>query len=151
MCPHENIIFKTNITKNPLSCIKSKAVPNLYNSEDKPIVCTLLVQKCLYQQAGTKHAKQPACIAEDKVKDLRENIILNWTFPHPLMKREAWRGHNFTHLFFRSSKTRNIVGHCASLSVKIWKTDFQKNRLTSGRKIKKIKKLLTSEKRATAT
>jgi len=54
-----NVIYKTNRTKEHFKLfIKSKAVQNLYYSEDKPIVCTLLVQKCLYQQAGMKQEEQ---------------------------------------------------------------------------------------------
>jgi len=94
--------------------------------------------------ASRNEARRTACIGEDKVRVLRENVILNWTFPHPLMKRDAWCGRNFTHLFFRSSKTHNIVAHCVSLSVNIWNTGFQKNRLTSGKKLKKY--IYTSEK-----
>jgi hypothetical protein len=60
-------------------------------------------------------ARRAALIADDTVKVVHENVILNWTFPHPLMKREASRGRNFTHLFFRSSKTHNMAAHCASL------------------------------------
>jgi hypothetical protein len=93
--------------------------------------------------ASRNKARRTAFIAEDKVKVLRENVILNWTFPHPLIKRDVWCGRNFTHLFFRSSKTHNAVAHCVSLSVNIWNSDFQKNRLTSGRQI--VKKVLTSE------
>jgi hypothetical protein len=87
--------------------------------------------------ASRNEARRRACIAQDKVRVLRQNVILHWTFPHPLTKRDAWRRRNFTHLFFRSSKTHNIVAHCASLSANIWNSELQKNRLTSGRKIKK--------------